>query len=49
MQELSIKAKCVAGPEERLEHIKSALERGLEEFGPSLAHEREIAIIGSGP
>ena len=49
MQPLAIKAKCVAGPEERLEHIKSALERGLEEFGPSNPHDQEVAIIGSGP
>lgn len=49
MQELAIKAKCVAGPEERLEHIKSALDRGLEEFGPSKGHDKEVAIVGSGP
>lgn len=49
MQELQIKAKCVAGPEERLDLIKSALERGLEEFGPSEPHGKEIAIVGSGP
>ena len=49
MQELQIKAKCVAGPEQRLEHIAAALERGLEEFGGSPAHDKEVAIIGSGP
>ena len=49
MQELAIKAKCVAGPEERLEHIKSALDRELEEFGPSKAHDKEVCIVGSGP
>ena len=49
MQELAIKAKCVAGPEQRLEHIAAALERNLEEFGPSNPHDKEVAIIGSGP
>ena len=49
MQPLQIKAKCVAGPEERLEHIKSALARGLEDFGPSNPHDKEVAIVGSGP
>ena len=32
-----------------MEHIKGALERGLEEFGPSPPHDKEVAIIGSGP
>lgn len=49
MQPLKIQAKCVLGPEERLEQIKANLERGLEEFGPTKAHDKEIAVIGSGP
>jgi len=49
MQPLKIQAKCVLDAEGRLEQIKSALERGLEEFGPSQPHDKEIAIIGSGP
>jgi uncharacterized Rossmann fold enzyme len=49
MQPLKIQARCVLDPEGRLEHIKAALERGLEEFGPSPKHDKEIAIIGSGP
>ena len=49
MQPLKIQAKCVLGPEERLVQIQSALERGLEEFGPTKAHDKEIAIVGSGP
>ena len=49
MQKLAIKAKCIAGPEQRIEHIKSALARGLEEFGMSPAHGSEVAVVGSGP
>jgi uncharacterized Rossmann fold enzyme len=49
MQPLKIQAKCVLDAQGRLEHIESALERGLEEFGPSEPHDKEIAIIGSGP
>jgi len=49
MHPLKVKAKCVLDSEGRIEHIKAALERGLEEFGPSKAHEKEIAIVGSGP
>jgi hypothetical protein len=49
MQPLQIKAKCVAPPDERLENIKSAIDRGLEEFGPSDVHDKEICIVGSGP
>ena len=49
MQPLKIQARCVAGPEERLEHIKQAIERGLEEFGGSDPHDKEICIVGSVP
>ena len=49
MQPLKIQAKCVLDPQGRLEHIKAAVERKLEEFGPSNPHDKEIAIIGSGP
>lgn len=49
MQPLKIQAKCVLDAEGRLEHIKQALGRGLEEFGPSQPHDKEVAIIGSGP
>jgi len=49
LQELKIQAKCVLDAQGRLEHIKAALERGLEEFGPSDPHDKEIAIVGSGP
>lgn len=49
MHPLKIQARCVAGPDERLNHIKLALERNLEEFGASKPHEKEVAIVGSGP
>jgi hypothetical protein len=49
MQLLQVSAKCVVDAEGRQEHILSALERGLEEFGPSPVHEQEICIVGSGP
>jgi hypothetical protein len=49
MQPLKVKARCVLDAEGRIEHIKSALARGLEEFGPSKEHDKEICIIGSGP
>ena len=49
MQPLRIQAKCVVDAQGRLEHIKAALERGLDEFGPSPPHEKHIAIVGSGP
>ena len=49
MQPLKISAKCVLGPEERLEQIKAALARGLEEFGPSQPHDKELVVVGSGP
>lgn len=49
MQLLNVNAKCVVDAEGRIEHIQSALARGLEEFGPSQVHDKEICIIGSGP
>ena len=49
MQLLQVSAKCVVDAEGRQEHIRSALERGLEEFGPSPVHDKEICIVGSGP
>jgi len=49
MHPLKVKAKCVLDSQGRIEHIKAAMERGLEEFGPSKEHEKEIAIVGSGP
>ncbi len=53
MQPLNIKAKCVLGPEERLEQIKAALERvergEITEFGATPPHDKEIVIVGSGP
>lgn len=49
MQPLKIKARCVASADERLEYIKSSVDRGLEEFGHSNPHEKEICIVGSGP
>lgn len=49
MQPLKVKARCVVDAQGRIEHIKSALERGLDEFGPSHAHDKEIVIVGSGP
>jgi hypothetical protein len=49
MQPLKVKARCVVDAEGRIEHIKSALERGLEEFGPSQPHKKEICVVGSGP
>ena len=49
MQPLKIQAKCVLGPEERLEQIKAACERGLEEFGHSPPHDKEAVLVGSGP
>ncbi len=49
MHPLKVKAKCVLDSQGRIEHIKAALERGLEDFGPSKAHDKEIVIVGSGP
>ena len=49
MQPLKIQARCVVDAEGRIDHIKAALERGLEEFGPSDPHEKEICVVGSGP
>lgn len=49
MQLLKVNAKCVVDAEGRIEHIKSALARGLPEFGPSDPHDKEICVIGSGP
>ena len=49
MHPLKVKAKCVVDAEGRIEHIRAALERGLEEFGPSKEHDKEICIVGSGP
>ena len=49
MQPLKSQAKCVLDAEGRLEHIEQALARGLEEFGPSQPHDKEICIVGSGP
>jgi len=49
MQLLKVQAKCVVDGEGRLEHIKGALDRGFDEFGPSDAHEKEICVIGTGP
>ena len=44
MQPLKIQARCVVDAQGRLDHIKSALERGLDEFGPSPPHDKEICI-----
>lgn len=49
MQPLKIQAKCVLGPEDRLTQIQAALDRGLEEFGPTQAHDKEVVVVGSGP
>ncbi len=49
MQPLKIKAKCVVDAAGRLDQIKAALERGLEEFGPSAPHDKEVCVVGSGP
>ena len=49
MHQLKVQAKCVVDAEGRIEHIKSALERGLDEFGPSDPHDKDICIVGSGP
>ncbi len=53
MQPLQIKAKCVLGPEERLDQIKASLERvergEIQEFGPTPPHDKEVVIVGSGP
>ena len=49
MQPLKIQAKCVLDAQGRLEHIEQALERGLEEFGPSKPHDKEVCVVGSGP
>jgi len=46
---LKISARCVVDAEGRIEHIKSCLERELEQFGPSKPHDKEICIVGSGP
>lgn len=49
MQPLKIRAKCVVDSDGRLEHIKAACERGLDDFGPSPAHDKEVVVVGSGP
>lgn len=49
MQLLKVQAKCVLDADARLEQIKSALDRGLPEFGPSKEHDREVCVVGSGP
>lgn len=49
MQPLKIQAKCVVDAQGRLEQIKSACDRGLDEFGPSPVHDKEAVIVGSGP
>ncbi len=49
MQPLKIQARCVVDAQGRLDHIKSAIERDLDEFGPSPPHDKEICIVGSGP
>lgn len=49
MQPLKINAKCVAGPEDRLEHIRYALSLNLEELGVSKAHNKVAVLVGSGP
>ena len=53
MEPLRIKAKCVLGPEERLDQIKAALKRvedgEIQEFGPSDPHDKQVVIVGSGP
>lgn len=49
MQPLKIQAKCVLDAQGRLKQIESALARGLEEWGPSKPHDREIVLVGSGP
>jgi uncharacterized Rossmann fold enzyme len=49
MQELKIQAKCVLDADGRLDQIKASLERGLEEFGPTKAHDKEVVVVGSGP
>ena len=49
LQLLKIRARCVVDAKGRLAHIKAALERGLQEFGSSPAHDKEILVVGSGP
>lgn len=49
-RELSVKAKCVADNDTLISHIHSALDRGLQEFQPTLKpHDGECIIVGSGP
>lgn len=49
MQLLKVHAKCVVDAQGRIEHITSALDSGLESFGPSPPHDKEICVVGSGP
>ena len=49
MQPLRIRAKSVVDAQGRLEQIKSAIDRGLDEFGPSPEHDKECIVVGSGP
>jgi uncharacterized Rossmann fold enzyme len=46
---LKIQAKCVADDDTLIQHIESALARGLKEFADSPAHNGECVLVGSGP
>jgi uncharacterized Rossmann fold enzyme len=46
---LKIQAKCIADDDTLIEHIESALQRGLPEFADSPPHNGEVVLVGSGP
>jgi uncharacterized Rossmann fold enzyme len=46
---LKIQAKCIADDDTLINHIESALARGLQEFADSPIHDGEAVLVGSGP
>ena len=46
---LEIRAKCVYEDDKLLEHIHFWMDAPVRPFMPSMAHDHEIAVVGSGP
>lgn len=48
-KKLEIKAKCVYEDDKLLDHVKRAMILNIPHFAPTMHHDHEMVIVGSGP
>jgi len=46
---LEVKAKCVYEDDRLLSHVKHAMTLPIKHFAPSMQHDHEFVVVGSGP